>query len=126
LTAGEIFKRERLSGKIRMGKKETTSIHRTAVQVFGGEARIRYLWTELTEAALACSRYLDGRGTLQEVIDEVTDVRFVSHSLRYIGKDTRPLSEQGEAKYQDGLTKLAEAIRRAKAEITQMTIDEKR
>lgn len=82
------------------------NIHKKAVVLLGARARIEKLRSEALELALACDRFLDDRCELRDVIAEAMDVRFVGHSLRYIGDDQRELSLQGAWKMDDGRNKL--------------------
>lgn len=92
------------------------SIHKKAVALLGARARIEKLRSESLELAMACDRFLDDRCELRDVIAEAMDVRFVGHSLRYIGDDQRELSLQGAWKMDDGRSKLDGVLKLAEME----------
>jgi hypothetical protein len=92
---------------------QAMNIHKKAVALLGAKARIEKLRSEALELALACDRYLDERCELRDVIAELMDVRFVGHSLRYIGDDQRELSVQGAWKMDDGRSKLEGVLKLA-------------
>jgi hypothetical protein len=92
------------------------TLHEKAVKLLGSKARIEKLRSEAIELAMVCDRYLEERCELREVIAEAMDVRFVGHSLRYIGDDKRELSLQGAWKIDDGRAKLSGVLKLAEME----------
>jgi len=61
-----------------------TSIHQQAVSVLGNDERLSKLRRELTEAVNAIDRYEEGKGSADDIINEMFDVLYVAKSLQHM------------------------------------------
>lgn len=65
-------------------KENDGFIYRLAVEKWGAMSQVLQAMEELSELSTALSKYINGRGEVEDVVDEIADVEIMMQQLRHI------------------------------------------